>query len=136
MYFGILILRLILRMISNTLLEICFKTTTSTLFYKILLKRALKHCFEVYLNHILAKQSSNGSNLYLHLYRPQQLLVLFHRLYWNILLKYKEYSQLSLNGHLYKTDTSVKRTPRVSPCFSLIPLFNSLQDGLLSKTDT
>ena len=38
-------------MISNTLLEICFKTTTSTLFYKILFKTALKHCVEVYLNH-------------------------------------------------------------------------------------
>ena len=36
------------------------------------------------------------------------------------------YSQLSLNGHLYKTDTSVKRTPRVGPCFSLLSLFDSL----------
>ena len=25
------------------------------------------------------------------------------------------YSRLSLNGHLYKTDTSLKRTPRVGP---------------------
>ena len=30
-----------------------------------------------------------------------------------------EYGRLSLNGHLYKTDTSVKRTPGVGPCFSL-----------------
>ena len=37
-----------------------------------------------------------------------------------------KYSQLSLNGHLYKTDTSVKRTPRVGPCLSLLPLFDSL----------
>ena len=39
-----------------------------------------------------------------------------------------EYSRLSLNGHLYKTDTSVKRarTPRVGPCLSLLPLFHSL----------
>ena len=29
----------------------------------------------------------------------------------------------SLNGHLYKTDTSLKRTPRVGPCLSLLPLF-------------
>ena len=36
------------------------------------------------------------------------------------------YSRLSPNGHLYKTDTSVKRTPRVGPCFSLLPLFDSL----------
>ena len=36
------------------------------------------------------------------------------------------YSRLSLNGHLYKTDTSVKRTPRVGPCLSLLPLFDSL----------
>ena len=38
----------------------------------------------------------------------------------------KEYSQLSLNGHLCKTETSVKRTPRIGPCFSLLPLFYSL----------
>ena len=38
----------------------------------------------------------------------------------------KLYSQLSLNRHLYKTDTSVKRTPGVGPCFSLLPLFDSL----------
>ena len=37
-----------------------------------------------------------------------------------------EYSRLSLNGHLYKTDTSVKQTPRVGPCLSLLPLFDSL----------
>ena len=36
------------------------------------------------------------------------------------------YSRLSLNGHLYKTDTSVKRTPRVGPCPCLFPLFDSL----------
>ena len=40
--------------------------------------------------------------------------------------KYKQYRRLSLNGHLYKTDTSVKRTPRVGPCLSLLPLFDSL----------
>ena len=32
----------------------------------------------------------------------------------------------SLNGHLYKTDTSVKRTFRVGHCLSLLPLFDSL----------
>ena len=37
-----------------------------------------------------------------------------------------KYSQLSLNGHLYTTDTSVKRTPSVDPCLSLLPLFDSL----------
>ena len=34
------------------------------------------------------------------------------------------YSQLSLNGHLYTTDTSVKRTPIsaiVGPCLSFTP---------------
>ena len=36
------------------------------------------------------------------------------------------YSRLSHKGHLYKTDTSVTRTPRVGPCPSLLPLFNSL----------
>ena len=39
---------------------------------------------------------------------------------------WRMYSQLSLKGHLYKTDTSVKRTPRVGPCLSLLPLFDSL----------
>ena len=37
-----------------------------------------------------------------------------------------QYSRLSLNGHLYKTDTSVKQTLRVGPCLSLLPLFDSL----------
>ena len=37
-----------------------------------------------------------------------------------------QYSQLSLNGHLYKTDTSIKPTPRVGPCLSLLPLFDFL----------
>ena len=46
------------------------------------------------------------------------------------------YSRLSLNGHLYKTDTSVKRTLRVGPCLSLLPLFDSLEDGHFSKTDS
>ena len=36
------------------------------------------------------------------------------------------YSRLSLNGHLYKMETSVKRTLRVGPCFSLLLLFDSL----------
>ena len=36
------------------------------------------------------------------------------------------HSRLSLNRHLYKTDTSVKRTPRVGPCHSLLLLFDSL----------
>ena len=35
-------------------------------------------------------------------------------------------STLSVNGHLYKTDTSVKRTPRVSPRFFLLPLYLTL----------
>ena len=36
------------------------------------------------------------------------------------------YSWLSLNGHLYKTDTSVKLTPRVGPGLSFPALFDSL----------
>ena len=35
----------------------------------------------------------------------------------------------SLYLNLYKTDTSVKRTPRVGSCLSLLPLFDSLKDG-------
>ena len=40
--------------------------------------------------------------------------------------QYYMYSRLSLNRHLYKTDTSVKRTPRVGPCLCLFPSFDSL----------
>ena len=50
--------------------------------------------------------------------------------------KQRVYSRLSLNGHLYKTDTSVKRTLRVDPCLSLRLLFDSPYDRHLSKTDT
>ena len=35
------------------------------------------------------------------------------------------YSRLSLNGHFYKTDTTVKRTPGDGPCLCLFPLFDS-----------
>ena len=41
-----------------------------------------------------------------------------------------ENNRLPLNGHLYKTDNSVKRTPRVRPFLILLPLFDSL-----NKTD-
>ena len=43
-----------------------------------------------------------------------------------IRLNFSTYGRLSLNGHLYKTDTSVKRTLKVGPCLSLLPLFDSL----------
>ena len=40
----------------------------------------------------------------------------------NVRLNYiqegQKYSRLSLNGHLYIMDTSVKRTPRVGPAFA------------------
>ena len=42
------------------------------------------------------------------------------------LLHYNIYSLLSLNGHLYKTNTSVKQTLRVGPSLSLHPLFDPL----------
>ena len=35
-----------------------------------------------------------------------------------------------------QTDTSVKWTLRVDPCLSLLPLFDFLEHGHLSKTDT
>ena len=41
-------------------------------------------------------------------------------------ISYQKYSRPSLNGHLYKTDTSVKRTPRVGPCLSQLPIFDFL----------
>ena len=36
------------------------------------------------------------------------------------------FSWLSLTGHLYRTNTLVKQTPRVGPCHSSLPLFDSL----------
>ena len=36
------------------------------------------------------------------------------------------YSRLSLKGHLHKTDTSVKQTPKVGTYLSLLLLFDSL----------
>ena len=38
----------------------------------------------------------------------------------------RQYSQLFLNGHLYKTDTSLKWTPRAGPCLSLPISIDSL----------
>ena len=39
------------------------------------------------------------------------------------------YSGLSLNGHLDRTNTSIKRTPRVDPCLSLYSLHLTLCAG-------
>ena len=44
-------------------------------------------------------------------------------------------SQFSLNGHLYKMNTLLKRIPRVGPCLSLVLLVDSLKDGRLTKTN-
>ena len=52
-----------------------------------------------------------------------------NKVYWgqkHLLAHQFSYSRFSLNGHLYKTDTSVKRTLRVGPCLSLLLLFDSL----------
>ena len=51
---------------------------------------------------------------------------------------YRVYSLLSLNGHLCKTDIPVKRTLRVGPYLSLVPLFDSLYktDISLRRTHT
>ena len=57
--------------------------------------------------------------------------VLFHILYCSLL---RGQRLSSLNRSLYITDTSIRRTPRVGPCLSLLPLFDSLSDGHLSKT--
>ena len=48
---------------------------------------------------------------------------------WKSLVKYKQkYGQLPLTGQFHKADTSVKQTPRLGLCFSLLPLFDSLRD--------
>ena len=41
--------------------------------------------------------------------------------------------RLSLNGHLYKTDTSIKRTPGVGPC---APFFSHFTASKLSISQT
>ena len=46
------------------------------------------------------------------------------------------YSQLPLNGHLVKADTSLKWTRGVGPCRTSVIYFISLQGGHLSKMDS
>ena len=46
------------------------------------------------------------------------------QIYLFIQFKFELQSMLTVNSLL--TDTSVKRTPRVGPCLSLLPLFDSL----------
>jgi len=65
------------------------------------------------------KKITNMSN------RGRSLFILFKR-DDDLIVMQTLYSRLSLNGHLYKTDTSVKQTPIVGPCLSLLPLFDSL----------
>ena len=70
---------------------------------------------------------SHVPELLLRIFRHHALLFLFLSLKAEELLKGKKlYSRLSLNGHLYKTDTSVKRTPREGLCLSIIPEFEFL----------
>ena len=46
------------------------------------------------------------------------------------------YSQLSLNRHLYKTDTSLKQTPRVGPYTFLYSLYLTLYKTDISLRQT
>ena len=46
------------------------------------------------------------------------------------------YSRLPLNGHLVKTDTSLKWTHGVGPCHTSVIYFISLQGRHLSKADS
>lgn len=41
---------------------------------------------------------------------------------------------ITVDSFLMDTSTSVKRTPRIGPLLSLLPSFDSLKDGHLSKT--
>ena len=50
----------------------------------------------------------------------------------NLLHRATDYSRLSLNGHLYKKDTTVKRTPWAGPCLCLFPSFDSIRRTPLS----
>ena len=58
----------------------------------------------------------------------KMLIILFVLFIWHaphsvVTVQLFWYNRLSLDGHLYKTDTSVKRTPRVGPCLSLLQSF-------------
>ena len=68
------------------------------------------------------------TNIYTGRLRPEVQPLTFYIPFFakKVALSYTLYSRLSLNGHLYKTDTSVKRTLRVGPCLSLLLLFDSL----------
>ena len=57
---------------------------------------------------------------------PLKFLNFLIMLYLESVQQVFRYSRLSLNGHLCKTDTSVKRTVSVGPCLYLLPLFESL----------
>ena len=48
-----------------------------------------------------------------------------------IMFSFGYIEKLSLKGHLYKMDISIKRTPRVGHYLSLPSFFDSLQDGYL-----
>ena len=76
-------------------------------------------------NHFHINGLALGLALKVRFFGTRKWSILSHLLY----VKHWQYSRLSLNGHLYKTDTSLKRTPRVGPCLSLLPLLT------LYKTD-
>ena len=68
---------------------------------------------------------SHVPELLLRIFRHPDLQFPFLSLKAEELLKGKKvYSRLSLNGHVYKTNTSVKRTPRVGLCLSPIPFIS------------
>ena len=53
--------------------------------------------------------------------------------YLTINYRTDKYSRLFRDGPLYKTNLSVKRTSRIGPCLSLLPLFDSLWDAHHSR---
>ena len=65
-------------------------------------------------------------NCYCVMLSQTKMVVAHTTVFKNSLRHSSTYSRLSLNRHLYKMGTSVKRTLRVGPCLSLLPLFDSL----------
>ena len=65
-------------------------------------------------------------NCYCVMFSQTKMVVAHTTVSKNSLCHSSTYSRLSPNRHLYKTSTSVKRTLRVGPCLSLLPLFDSL----------
>ena len=73
------------------------------------------------------------------MYKDRELFETLHSIHhvaFLLMAKVNLISQLPLNGHLVKADTSLKQTCGVGPCRTSVIYFISLQGGHLSKADS